>query len=219
MHQALAAERDEAGLRVTPPGQRGSPLLGPAQVEDLLAGLDDSAVDDPGDNRGHLSRRHRHHGLVQEGHAVGDLAQRDETLAPPKPGQRRQIRVPEPVADRTGLFEDRERGGGVSLHEGLERRRDHREPLLDAIELRFLQQPAAPGDPAPAAGHLASIDQPHPRPEGASNRPRYVAPAHVLVVRAGPRFRAGFVLARQVGGHGQPFEIRRLQRRASVRRR
>ena len=57
VHQALAAVEHQLGLRRAPPAQRGRPLADPAQVEDLVAGLDDGAVDDPARDRPDLAGR------------------------------------------------------------------------------------------------------------------------------------------------------------------
>ena len=51
VHRALAREGDQSRLGVDPRGQRAGPLGRPAVVGDLLAGLDQRAVDLAGDDR------------------------------------------------------------------------------------------------------------------------------------------------------------------------
>jgi hypothetical protein len=55
MHQTLTAEGHQVQLRVAPARQGRGPLLCPAQIEDLLARRDHTAVGDPGNHRGHLT--------------------------------------------------------------------------------------------------------------------------------------------------------------------
>ena len=107
MHQAVAAERDEIRLRVTPVGQRRRPLLRPTQIEDLLAGLDHAAVDGAGDDLRHLVGRHGDHGFVEQGHSLDVPSLRDQGPALKVARKRHQIDVTEPIADLGGLTGDR----------------------------------------------------------------------------------------------------------------
>ncbi len=65
VHEAAAGEGKQVGLPLPPARQGVRPLLGPPDLVDLLAGEDHAAVDDTGDDRMHLSRRNRHHCLVE----------------------------------------------------------------------------------------------------------------------------------------------------------
>ena len=74
MDKAVAAERNEVGLRFAPARERGRPLPRATQIEDLLAEGDHLAVDDPREHRRHLARRDGDHDLVQQRHTVGDVS-------------------------------------------------------------------------------------------------------------------------------------------------
>jgi hypothetical protein len=88
MHQTLTAVEHQFRLRLTPAAERRGPLLGPAHVEDLLAPLDHRAVKVADRRWRHLPRRDRHHGVVEQGHALGDLPEVDEAAALTDPGER-----------------------------------------------------------------------------------------------------------------------------------
>jgi hypothetical protein len=105
MHQTLTAVEHRFRLRLTPAAERRGPLLGPAHVEDLLAPLDHRAVQVADRRRRHLSRRDRHHGVVEQGHALGDLPDVDEAAALTDPGERAQLGVVEAVADSGSVSE------------------------------------------------------------------------------------------------------------------
>ena len=51
VHEATAGEGDDVGLALAPAGEGGCPLPGPAELEDLLAGQDHPAIDDPRHDR------------------------------------------------------------------------------------------------------------------------------------------------------------------------
>jgi hypothetical protein len=105
MHQTLTAVEHQFRLRLTPAAERRGPLLGPAHVEDLLAPLDHRAVQVADRRWRHLSRRDRHHGVVEQGHALGDLPDVDEAAALTDPGERAQLGVVEAVADSGSVSE------------------------------------------------------------------------------------------------------------------
>ena len=66
MGQAAAGERHQVRLALAPARQGGRPLLRASNLVGVLAGEDHAAVDDPGDDRGELAGRDRHHRLVQQ---------------------------------------------------------------------------------------------------------------------------------------------------------
>jgi hypothetical protein len=157
--QALALVGDQVRLGGAPAGQRGRPLLGPAQVVDLLAGLDYGAVHDPGHRRRHLAGLDGDHGLVQQGHARCRLPLRQPRPAQAEPAQRQQVRVAEAAADPGRLVEAGAGGRGVPFDQGLERPREQQVALLDAVELGVVEQPATPGQPAATPGLVAPFEE------------------------------------------------------------
>jgi hypothetical protein len=216
VHQALAAERHQVGLGRDPVAQRRRPLLRPAQVERLLARHDRAAVGDPDDDRGRLAGGHRGHHLVDQRHALGGLAQPGQGLPLADPRQRRQVGVAEALADLAGLPEGGVGGRGVAGGEALQRDRQQQVALLDAVELAVVQQPPGPGQPAAAAGQLAAVQELQAQPERAPGGPRRVAGAEPPLERPRPRVGGVVVAADQEGGHREPLEVRRHQRRAAV---
>ena len=199
--------------------QRGRPLPGPAQVEDLLARLDHGAVDDPGHGRRHLVGFHGDHHLVQQRQAGGGLAQREHRPAKAEPAQRNQVRVAEALADLGRLVEGGGGGGGVALDQELQPGREQQVALLDAVPLEVVEQPAAPGDPAAAAGDLAAVEEAEGQPERAADRSLHVPPAQERLMRSRPHVDAVVVPPDQERGRGQPLQVLRLQRGLPVGRR
>ena len=92
MHEALPAVGHEARLGCTRRAARRSTRR-PAEVEQLHARLDHRAVDDAGGDRRHLAGRHRHHGLVEQGEAPGEVAEGDGRLPCAEKSEREQILV------------------------------------------------------------------------------------------------------------------------------
>ncbi len=98
VHRALAGERDQSRLGVDPGGQRAGPLGRPAVVGDLLAGLDQRAVDLAGDDRRHVAGRDADHRLVQQGEPLRDVAGVDQHPALGVEAVGRQVGVTETAA-------------------------------------------------------------------------------------------------------------------------
>ena len=90
--EAVAAERDEVRLRIEPARERGCPLLRATQVVQLVAGLDDRAVDDARHDRRDLAGDHRRHRLVEQRQTALDLVHRDQGLPATEPAEGGQIR-------------------------------------------------------------------------------------------------------------------------------
>lgn len=82
--------------------QRRGPLLGPAQIEDLLTGQDHGAVDDPGHERRDLAGLHGHHRLVEQPHRPVAFVHPDQCLATATLTQRTQVRFVEALRDLDG---------------------------------------------------------------------------------------------------------------------
>ena len=99
VHETLAAERHQAGLCITPTAERLGPFGGAAQVEEIHALEDQGAVGDSRRDRIEFTSRHRHHDLVEPGHARVRLGDRDERLPLAQLSEHLQIGVVEPVAD------------------------------------------------------------------------------------------------------------------------
>src|SRR5680860_1181081 len=113
--RALPGECDQPGLVVAPGGQGMGPLAGPAEVRDVLAGLDRRAVDPPGGDRRHLSGHHPDHRLVEALQPLRDLARVDQQppLGVHAQGQEVGVAIPTPVVG--DLRCDRDRLGELAL--------------------------------------------------------------------------------------------------------
>ena len=104
VHEALPPVRHQVGLRRTPATERLGPLRGAAQVEGVHATLDHRAVDDARRHRRHLVGAERHHDLVEEPHAAGEVAGGDRRLAAREQPERQDVAVAEPPTDRHDLL-------------------------------------------------------------------------------------------------------------------
>src|SRR5581483_5969348 len=87
MDEALATVEDQVRLVLAPAAQRRRPLLRAAQVEDLMARLDDRAIQNPGDDGGDLAGGNRDHGLVEQRDTGRHLAQLDQRLSATEPSK------------------------------------------------------------------------------------------------------------------------------------
>ena len=212
MHQALTTEGDQVRLRHTPVGQRRRPLLRAAHIKDPLARHDHTAVDDPDHNRRHLAGRDGDHDLVQQRHALRDLAQPGQGLTPAELSERHQVPVAEALADLLSLAEAGVRGRGVAHGKALEGGRHEQIPLLHTVQVSFVQQATGPGDPAATAGRLAPAEEAEGQPERAPDRSLHAAPAQPLVMGARPGIGAVVVPPDQVRRRGQPLQVLDLQR-------
>ena len=105
MHEALAPERHEIGVRVAPRAQRRRPLVGSVQVEGLLAHEDHCAIDATGDERRDLFRRHEDHRFVQQRQPLRVAPDDDERAALPQPAERHEVGLTEAVPESEHLPE------------------------------------------------------------------------------------------------------------------
>ena len=141
VQQAVPPVQDEAELGLTPPRERVRPLLAAAKVEQLVAGVDDRAVRVADGHRRDLAGLDRHHGLVEQRQALGDLAEVDQAPALSNPGEREQLPVAEPVTDLGGPPERGARRRDVAIGEDAAHPgRVLKEPALDTVEVGLVQQ-------------------------------------------------------------------------------
>jgi hypothetical protein len=133
VQQTLAAVGNEVGLCGAPVAQGGRPRLRAAQVEALLARLDDAAVDVAGDDGGDGAARHRDHDLVEQRHALGAATQADQRPALAVARQRHEVGVGEALADGVGPAERGVRVGGVSREDRHHPADEEQVALLDAV--------------------------------------------------------------------------------------
>ena len=204
---ALAAVRNEVRLGFAPSGQRRGPLLGPAQVEQALARLDDRAVDDPDDDRRDLPGRRRDHRLVEQCHSSVDVPERDQRVTLTEAGQCRKVTVAKLVGDPGCLQVRPLRPGRVARFLLCEGYGDEQVAPLDHVESALLELPTAPRQPAPGLGQFTVPCKQHHEPEGAPRRRRRVGGIGGDPVKPGEGRDALVVAADQVRGHGQPLEV------------
>jgi hypothetical protein len=115
VHQAPSSVRHEIGLRLAPGAQCGRPFLGALHVEDLLADLDHTAVDDAGGDRRYLARGHGQHGFVEDGQPRMGISQADECPSLGLAGHDHEIGIRVLGADLGSLREGGTRAGVVAL--------------------------------------------------------------------------------------------------------
>ena len=176
MDEALAAIGHEVRLRLAPPTQRRRPLRGPPDVERRLAHLDHRAVDDPGDDRRHLTGGHRHHHLVELADAVGLPAAKHERLPATQAGERGDVRILEPLAEprRGAGFVDRD--SDITTEQLVQRLGDQEQTALRTVGAGVLEEPAGAGEPSAGRCLLAAQEQREREPQrvagGAAERHR-----------------------------------------------
>ena len=117
VYEAASAERNEVRLRVAPRRQGPRPLARPSKVTDLVARLDDPAVDDAGNEGGDLFGDHCHHGAVERVEPLGDPPEVDLALTPTEATEAAQVGVAAGRADGERPVEVVERGCRVARPE------------------------------------------------------------------------------------------------------
>lgn len=95
----------------------------------------------------------------------------------------------------------------VAALEGLQRGGQEQVAARRTVELAFLDEPAASGQPSAGARHLPPEQECQPQPERTPGRIGRVLEAQALKVCALPGLRALVVLADEVRRDGQPLEI------------
>ena len=146
---------DQVRLAFAPPAERGSPLLCPTDLVDLLAGEDHTAIHEPGDDRRELVRRERHHGFVEEGESLGDPTAGRQHLPLCVGRKGEEVLVAEAPSDRRGGARRGGRRLPVACRPVPEHVGNQRVAALDAIPLA-LEEPLCAPEPARGRPHLAA---------------------------------------------------------------
>ncbi len=156
--EALPAVEDELGLGVAPLGQGGRPLLGPADVEQLVASRDNRAVGVAHSDGRDLPGADGHHGLVQRGDPAVDLAQIDgaAALADGARVVSSGSRYSSPIA--TAWAKGGVGAGDVAREDAAQAGGVAQVALLDALDAPFGEQALGPVHPAAALGRLAAVE-------------------------------------------------------------
>ena len=210
-----------SGWDVAPVGQRRRPLLRPAQIEDLLACLDHAAVDEPGDDLGHLVGRDGDHDLVEQRHARGRSLPCAISARPwPIAGERHQVDVTEAHRrSRRPGRRSRSAVAAVALEDarwsatGYEQvapaPHSRARPSSSSRRARASQPPARANSP------------PFSRPKTSQNAQRAarstVAPVQQRVMGTLPRRDALVVPADQIRRHREPLDVLGIERCAPIR--
>ena len=131
----------------------------------------------------------------------------------PRPSRLRAITiaVTEALADRAGPLEQRVCRSAVAPVDVLEALDHQQEPLDRAVVRAVLQQRPRPPEPTAGRGHLTPQQQVEAEPERTSGRACGIAVAHALLVRTHPGVVARFVVAGQVPGDREQFQILDLE--------
>jgi len=212
VHETLPPVGDEPGLAGAPALERGSPLPGTLEVERLLAGVDDGAVDDARhDGRG-LPGGDRDHRLVEQCHALVPAAHPEQRLAPPDGTQSGEIGVSEACRERGGLGEAVERAGVVAARHGHERLGKQEVAALDALEPAVVQQRLGTRQPTATLGRLPPLHEPEAEPESAAHSRNGLVVVEVGLMGADPGGGALLVVAGEMGGDRQPLQVLPLAR-------
>ena len=186
VHRTLPRERHELRLRLAPPRQQGRPLGHPPVVGDLLAPLHHRAVGVAGDDRRDVRIGEADHGLVEEGQSLPNPSAVDEYPPLARQAQRDEVCLPAPPSGLRDALGELERGGELTREDVPEHLVHRLVAVLDRIRRCILQQPGAPGHPAPADRRVPGGVVEHPEPEGVARggqgRPRVDVVAVRLLV-------------------------------------
>jgi hypothetical protein len=206
-HKTLPAIGDQIRLRHTPARQRRRPLLRPPEVKHLQTAFDDAAVDIADNEWGYFAGVYGDHRLIQQTDAVPNLAHSDQDPTAAVPCECDQVAIAKTVADLRSLAEHTVGTGSIAGEHALQCDGKEQVPLLDAILACVVEQLARPRDPAASPGTLALVHQTERQPERTSRGGRDGTTPQEFLVRTRPALRTLRVLANQVRGRREPFEI------------
>ena len=205
-----------SGCAVAPAGQGGGPLARAAQLVDLVAPLDDAAVDEARDQGRHLAGDDGDHRLVQQGEPFVDAVQLQE--GPPLQVATVGGQVQLTVA-RADLGRPDGRGAGrlvVTGGELLQHERQQQIPVLDALAPDPLERPPRSGEPPGRPPRLTEGDEPEAQPEGAPRGAHRVPGLEVGAMRPLQGTQAGVVEGPQIRRSRQQLEVLGPERRPLV---
>ena len=227
VHQTLPGERHHPVLAVAPGGQRSRPLVGTAELGDLLTGFDHRAVHRSSHRRRHLPGHDRHHGLVECRQALAHPTLREPAPALDVERQRHHIAVAEPAAHLCRPSGRRPAAGVVTDQSRLlERTGKQHVPERHGLLTEVVHHPADPGEPTLGLPEVAAVDQVVTEPEGTPHPLLHLARVDVQLISPLQRTDAVADVAHQVRGDGQQLQIagphpdrgiRLRQRRVGVR--
>jgi hypothetical protein len=147
MHEAVAAERHDVGLRIAPTIQGLGPLSRTAEIEHGLTQGDHLAVRDPGEHRRQLVGGDGDHDFVEAGHALDDSSLLNQRIPTAEPRKHGRVGVREAPGDLLRLGEARVYV--LIATEQSWQRVQHLQPgVLDGVVTALLHEPCAAGDPA-----------------------------------------------------------------------
>ncbi len=207
--QALPREGDEIGLPVTPVGQRLGPRVGSTQFLDLVAPLDDAAVDDPCHHRREVVGGDGHHCLVEQPEAVVDPSQAHEGSSLGMEGEGDEVGLVVLLADRDGLRCGLESGfefAGIRLVQHL------RYQQVAGLGTRApvpLDEPAGPRHPARSRPGLSAQCQIEADPEPGAGGCQRVAFSQVELMGSLQKADHLVFAPDHVAGDRQLLEVRR----------
>ena len=147
VHEAASGERTQIRLPVAPARQCRGPLLGATQLVDVLARKDHAAVHDAAGDRRDLARSDGDHCFVEQAESFPQPAAPDENLALHMRGERNEVGVGESLAYLHCRRSSRSRTLEVAGSPTLERNRQQKVALLDALAPFTLDQPLRPPQP------------------------------------------------------------------------
>ncbi len=163
--------------------ERSRPLARAPHLVHLLAGEDDAAVDDPGDDRRELLGGDRDHGLVEQGETFAHPSVLDQHVALAVDREREEVAVAEALADANGLLCGRGCRGEVSGGLVLEHRRQEQVAALGALAL-VLEEPLCAAEPARRRADLAAGGEVQADPHRAADRAKRLPVLEIPLMRA-----------------------------------
>ena len=212
MHQTTSREGHEVGLTLAPAREGGGPLPGTAKLVGVLAGEDDAAIDDPGDDRGELAGGHRHHRLVEQPQPLLETPVLDQDVAPLVRSEREQVRIAKALPDRRRLARGSRGRLPVAARLLFDDCGHEQIAVLDAITLLPVEQPLGAPEPAAGAAHLPTPGEADADPERAPKRCQLLIVRQVSSMGALEEPEVVLLAANHVRGGGEQLEVVRPER-------
>jgi hypothetical protein len=211
-NKAGSAKRHHVRMLRAPTMQGRSPLLRPAEIEQVVTGADHAAVDDSGNHRADFAAGDGDHHLVEQGESFGLAVQADARAPLSVPRIRDQIAIAEAGADCSRFFEHGSSRIELAGKHLLQAGGANQPTLMNTRHIGFVDQPLGPSEPSHGLCARVRIgDHAEREPHGAGGGAETVASLQAARVGARPGSDALGILANQLGSGRQPLQILRVE--------
>ena len=207
-NQTVATERDGIRIGVAPGLECRCPLLRAAEIEQIVASADDTAIHGAGHDGHHLAATDRDHHFVEERQSLARTIEAQERPALPVKGECHEVAAVETLSNAHGLAEQRVCRDDLTVAHTLACQRAKQPSLFHAGLFRAVDQPLRPREPSGRLGLLfGHIREDKRQPERAPCRLQVLSAFEKAGMRARPSLKTRLVFSQQVCDGREAIEV------------